>query len=415
MKLSRLSTVAISTAMMALSGVLVVGAAQLLPTDNVNEKAEKNVVVSTEVLEKEVADIKAVEKDFVWAAEPEIIDESTENDLSDEAAIESEENIQEEAYEYSDKFMVNVSEFLNVRAAADENSEVIGKLYEGSGGTVIEKGEEWTKISSGNVEGYAATEYLLFGQEAEAKANEVGTLKVTVNEDSIRIRKGAGTDFGVWGLAAKDDIYTATKVEDGWAEINFEGEIGYISQDFISVEFVIGKAISIEEEQEQIRLEEERKKQAEEEQLKAEQEAEAEAKKVAAQSQFVETVQTSPYNISEEDVYMLACLVHAEAGYEPYEGKLAVANVVLNRLNGGYYGNTIKDVIYAKSQFSVVASGRFAQVMSQGPNEESIRAAKDAVSGINNVPDYASFRSCRVANYSNYNNYTIIGSQVFFN
>lgn len=411
MKLSRLSTAVTSAAVMTLSGALVVGAAQLLPTDKVNEKAEKKVIASTDIVIEDTADIQAVEKDFVQAVEPETVEEP-----ETEAVTEPETMAQpEEVSEYADKFMVNVNEFLNVRAAADENSEVIGKLYEGSGGTVIEKGEQWTKISSGNVEGYAATEYLLFDKDAESKANEVGTLKVTVTGDSIRVRKGAGTDFGVWGLVSKDEIYTASKVENGWIEISFEGETGYISQDYATVELVTGKAISIAEEQEQIRLEEERKKQEEEERQRQQQEAEAEAKRVAAASQFVETVQTSPYNISEDDVYLLACLVHAEAGYEPYEGKLAVANVVLNRLNGGYYGNTITDVIYAKNQFSVVASGRLSQVMSQGPNAESIKAAKDAVSGINNVPNYASFRSCRVANYSSYNNYTIIGSQVFFN
>lgn len=403
----RLSTVITSAAVMTLSGALVVGAAQLLPTDN--EKAEKKVTVSTEVLLEteneieETADIQAVEKDIVQAAEPEAVTEP-------ETTVEV-----EEVSEYADKFMVNVSEYLNVRAAADENSEVIGKLYAGSGGTVVEKGDKWTKISSGSVEGYASTEYLLFDKDAEAKANEVGVLKTTITGESIRVRKGAGTDFGVWGLVSKDEVYTASKVENGWIAISFEGETGYISQDYANVELVIGKAISIAEEQEQIRLAEERKRQEEAERQRKIEAAEAEAKRVAAASQFVETVKTSPYNISEEDVYLLASLVHAEAGHEPYEGKLAVANVVLNRLNGGYYGNTVKDVIYARGQFSVVPSGRLSQVMSQGPNADSIRAAKDAVSGVNNVPDYASFRSCRVANYSGYNNYTIIGSQVFFN
>lgn len=95
--------------------------------------------------------------------------------------------------------------------------------------------------------------------------------------------------------------------------------------------------------------------------------------------------------------------------------KLAVANVVLNRLNGGAYGSTMSAVIYAPGQFSVAASGRLASVMAAGPNSESITAAKDALSGTNNVPNYSSFRSCGGANYSNYNNYSIIGNQVFYN
>ena len=418
MKLSRLSTVAISTAIMTMSGLMVVGTAQLLPTDKVNEKADKEICVEadTDIVLKDTAQIEAVAKDIVQAIQPqELLDTLEQNVTKDEEVIEEIEAVKEEVSEYADKFMVNVSEYLNVRASADENSEVIGKLYAGTGGTVIEKGAEWTKISSGNVEGYASTQYLVFDKDVEAMAKASGAIKATITGESIRVRKGAGTDFGVWGLVFTDEVYTVISSEGEWIAINFEGETGYISADYATVKLSIKAGITIEEELEQIRIEEERKRQEELERQRKIEEAKAEAKRVAAASQFVETVQTSPYNLTEDDVYLLACLVHSEAGSEPYEGKLAVANVVLNRLNGGYYGNTISDVIYAKGQFSVVPMGRLAQVLAQGPNSESIKAAKEAVSGVNNVPNYASFRSCRVANYSNYNNYTIIGSQVFFN
>lgn len=404
---SRLTTVAASVAAMVLSGVIIVSAAQLVSTDKdiENETSGKK----EEVVIEETADIVAVEKDVVKAEEPETMEPVTEQ-VTVEQITEA-----ETVSAYADKFMVNIDEYLNVRASADGNSEVIGKLYAGAGGTVLERGAEWTKISSGSVEGYAATEYLLFDSDAETKANEVGQQKVTILEDSLRVRKLPSTDAGVWGLTDKGSTYTASKVENGWAEINYDGETGYVSLEYASVELVVGKAISVAEEQEQIRLEEEKKKQAELEKQRKIEEAAAEEKRVAASSQFVETVKTSAYNVSEEDVYLLACLVHAEAGWEPYEGKLAVANVVLNRLNGGKYGNSISAVIYAKGQFSVAASGRLATVMAEGPNSESIRAAKEALSGVNNVPNYTNFRSCGIANYSSYNNYSIIGSQVFFN
>ncbi|MDE7431147.1 MAG: cell wall hydrolase [Lachnospiraceae bacterium] len=400
----RLTTVAMSAAAMVASGILILSAAQLVST-------EKDVENATDSIKEEVkevtADIAAVEKDIVMAEGPELIETQQET--------EAETSEPETVSAYADKFMVNIEDYLNIRAAADENSEVIGKLYKGSGGTVLERGTEWTKISSGSVEGYAATGYLLFDAEAEAKANEVGRQKVTILEDALRVRKLPSTDAGVWGLTDKGSTYTASKVENGWAEINYDGETGYVSLEYASVELVIGKAVSIEEEMEQIRLEEEKKKQAELEKKRKQEEAAAEEKRVAASSQFVETVKTSAYNVSEEDVYLLSCLVHAEAGWEPYEGKLAVANVVLNRLNSGKYGNSISAVIYAKGQFSVAASGRLATVMAQGPNSESIKAAKEALAGVNNVPSYPNFRSCGVADYSKYNNYTIIGSQVFFN
>lgn len=54
---------------------------------------------------------------------------------------------------------------------------------------------------------------------------------------------------------------------------------------------------------------------------------------------------------------MLERLVEAEAGGEPYEGKLAVATVVINRLNSKEFPNTIHGAIYQKNQFSPVANG----------------------------------------------------------
>lgn len=408
---SRMTTVATSAAVMAMSGMLVIGAAEVTTRkDSENKAAIEKEVESTDMLMDEVANVMPAETEIVKATE------ETEVPTEVQTEAETEPETQEQPTSaFTGKFMVNVDEYLNIRAAADENSDVVGKLYAGAGGTVLERGEEWTKISSGSVEGYVATAYILFDADAEYKANEVGTWKVTVLEDSIRIRKLPSTEAGVWGLAEQNDVYRCTKITDGWLEINYDGEIGYVSTDYAKVELVIGQAVSREEELEQIRREEEEKAAKEAEAKRKEEEAKAEEKKIASASKFVETVQTSAYNVSENDVYLLACLVCAEAGYEPYEGKLAVANVVLNRLNGGAYGSTMSAVIYAPGQFSVAASGRLASVMAAGPNSESIAAAKDALSGTNNVPNYSSFRSCGGANYKNYNNYSIIGSQVFYN
>lgn len=400
-----------SVSVMALSGVLIVGVAKIGGTaekDNSKKTIETHAVVEIiDTEENQEEDIQAViapvDQEMVMQAEEKVTEETT------EAAPE------EVKSEFADKFMVNIDEYLNVRASADQNADVVGKLFSGAGGTVLERGEEWTKIQSGNVEGYAATAYLLFDADAEYRAKESGALRAIVIEDNIRVRKEPGTEAGVWGLAEKGDSYKTGGSINGWAEIAFEGKIGYITEEFVSIEYVIPTGITIEEEQEQIRIEEERKAAEEAERQRKKQEAEAEAKRIAAASQFVETVQTSAYDISEEDVYLLACLVCAEAESEPYEGKLAVANVVLNRLSSGKYGNSISSVIYARGQFSVVTNGRLNRFMTKGPNSGSIQAAKEAVSGVNNVPDYHSFRTASSGNYGRYNNYSIIGNQVFYN
>lgn len=86
----------------------------------------------------------------------------------------------------------------------------------------------------------------------------------------------------------------------------------------------------------------------------------------------------------ENDVYWLARIIEAEAGGESGEGKLAVANVVLNRVASGSYPDTIYDVIFDTkygTQFEPTSNGAIYNT----PSEESVEAAKRALSGENNI------------------------------
>ncbi|MFC7678300.1 cell wall hydrolase [Paenibacillus sp. GCM10028914] len=93
---------------------------------------------------------------------------------------------------------------------------------------------------------------------------------------------------------------------------------------------------------------------------------------------------TWEYTLSAEELLLLHKIVMAEAEGEPYEGKVAVANVVLNRLRSANFPNTIRDVIYQKYQFSPVGNGRIDRVK---PNEETIKAVTAALNGHKAVSD----------------------------
>lgn len=315
-----------------------------------------------------------------------------------------------------DIFIVNdkVKEYINVRKGPGTDTDIIGKLYVSAGGIVVEEGDQWTKIESGNVTGYVYNKYIFIGEEAEEYAWLVCdiTAKSTVN--SLRIRGGDSTDDKIISVINKGTKVEVKEKGDEWSEVIYGKYRGYCSNKYLEFKYTMNKAMTLEEEAKWKAEEEAKRKAAEEEARRKAAEEKAALEAAIKKSSFSETIKTSPYNLSEEDAYMLACLVCAEAGYETHEGKLAVANVVLNRLNGGYYGDSIRDVIYAKNQFSVVASGRFSKVIKSGPNAESIKAAKEAISGVNNVSRYASFCALYVANFKKYAEYTIIGNQVFY-
>lgn len=92
--------------------------------------------------------------------------------------------------------------------------------------------------------------------------------------------------------------------------------------------------------------------------------------------------------IDPAELTLLAKLVEAEAGSEPYAGKLAVASVVMNRLHNDRYPDTLRGVIYAPGQFSPAGNGSLER---ETPSKDSLKAAKAALSGENNVPGALSF------------------------
>ncbi|MFB3167897.1 cell wall hydrolase [Neobacillus sp. 179-C4.2 HS] len=81
-------------------------------------------------------------------------------------------------------------------------------------------------------------------------------------------------------------------------------------------------------------------------------------------------------SLSNQEIDLLARLVRAEAQTEPLEGKIAVACVVLNRVESSQFPDTIKEVIYAPGQFQPVQNGQ----INKPADEESIQAVKAALS-----------------------------------
>lgn len=102
----------------------------------------------------------------------------------------------------------------------------------------------------------------------------------------------------------------------------------------------------------------------------------------------------SDVTFDEGDRYLLANLIYCEAGGEPYEGQVAVGAVVINRVLSPVFPATVTGVIYQKSQFSPVGSGRLAYALSVNKATDSCyRAADAAMSGITNVGNCVYFRT----------------------
>ena len=102
-----------------------------------------------------------------------------------------------------------------------------------------------------------------------------------------------------------------------------------------------------------------------------------ETKASSIQSKTTKQQNKEVINITNEELLLLSKLVTGEARGESYEGQVAVAAVVINRVKDPRFPNTIRDVIYQKNAFSVVKDGS----INMQPTESAYTAAQEALYG----------------------------------
>ncbi len=339
------------------------------------------------------------------------------NLTSTEVVDEFESNI--DKGDFYNKILSYTVSRLCVYEQPDLTSNVVGVMYSGSEAEIIERGDEWTKITSGDVTGYIRNVAVLFDEEALEVARIIGTEKTYVSADSLAVyADAASTSTQLMTLNKGDEVITMDSC-DGYVMIDTDEGYGYVLKSGLDVSYGLANAITIEEEA---------KRKAEEEAAaakKAADEAAAAAKKAAAEKYAnVATTTRAAYNATPEEIHLLAAIVYYEAGWEPAEGQLAVANVVLNRvLSSRFRQNTIAGVVYAQGQFSgVVVNGevseKFQKILDMSNEQLNARGAYDAaltaLSGVNNIGDLCFFISVRRANYTKYISYTIINNHCFY-
>ena len=283
--------------------------------------------------------------------------------------------VNEEEKLWSNRLVANVSSVLKVRKNPSTDAAVVGKMEGGAYGIVVEKGEEWTKIISGTVEGYVATKYCLFGEEARNKVAELSETVAIVNGKNLRLRDAASTKGRVMTKLSKGEeliVNTSAKTAEGWVAVYYGEGTYYISADYAILKTKEKTALTTAEMKAQDKAEAKLKDKQEETMLKAKQQIAMD---------------------EATDLEFLATIIWCESGAEPYEAQLAVGAVVMNRVESKRYPNTIKKVIVQKSQFSPVGSGWFIKALMRGDASESCyRAAKAAMAGEDNTNGCIGFR-----------------------
>lgn len=171
---------------------------------------------------------------------------------------------EDETEDFSNLVVANVSDFVYVRTEPSEEAGVAGKLYKDSVGEALEESDNgWIKIKSGNTEGYVSLEFVFTGEEAVAKAKEVGQRSARVTTTTLYVRKDPNTDAEVVGLVPMDDVLTVEEeTNDEWVKVSIEEGDGYVSTDYVKLYTEFVHAESKAEEEARLKREEEERRAA---------------------------------------------------------------------------------------------------------------------------------------------------------
>ena len=334
--------------------------------------------------------------------------------------------------------VIDAKDMLDIHAEANTASAVIGQVMEDGHVAILAKYNDWVQIQAGEIAGWVPAENLV---ETEISNEEA----VAANEQVIAERTGA--------TASEDEFFAEEEVQqDETAAL--QAEASEAAQNEIEEVQAAEEAARIEAEaqakaaaeeaaqlaaqaqakaaEEAARIEAEAQAKAAEEaaQLAAEAQAKAaaeeaariaaeaqakaaaeEAARIAAESQqaalAAQAAQTAA--ISSEELKLLANIIYCEAGSESYVGKVAVGNVIMNRVKSASQPNTITEVVYAKGQFSPVRNGSLQRALSSDKADAACyQAAIEALAGAQPVGGKLFFRR------NNGRSGQVIGHHVFY-
>ena len=307
---------------------------------------------------------------------------SAEEDITADKSIVNEEIVKSP---FSEIAIANVEEYLNVRAEASADSEIVGKMEKGSAATILGVEGDWLKITSGNVNGYIKAEYCKVAEDAEVFAKELNLYCAKSLTQGLRIRQTPGGEvLNNMDLNAVLPIDLDAEEIPGWVAVLYKEKTAYVSADYVEVDFNYVPALTIEEYNKKLE---------------------------AAKKETATRKNRGAIAASVDEVTLLAAIIYCEAGDQSYEGLLAVGAVVCNRIRSERFPNTLIEVIYQRGQFGPAMTGKLDRVLERGNvvPQRCYDAAREALSGVDNVDGRLFFWDVRSGHDG-----LVIGDHVFF-
>ena len=218
-------------------GILVIGAAVLAVIalavlfGGKAVTAVRSKMAAAQAASKSAAESESAEESSLAAEEESRAEIESESEARDA-------KIQEVIDSYSNLGIAKVTGYLNIRKDPDGAANVVGTLSDGSACEILETLDGWVKISSGEVEGYASSEYILTGDEAKEAAKDLVKERAYITADNLNIRETPSTDGQIVGKCLQGELHEIVGEENGWYKISG----GYISADYAEKRFCMNEA-----------------------------------------------------------------------------------------------------------------------------------------------------------------------------
>ena len=303
--------------------------------------------------------------------------------------------------------VANVAEAANIRAAASEDSTIVGYLTTAASADVVEKGETWSLVISGGVEGYVKNEYLAFGEEAKNLASVYGSQGVKTYWDGVSLFAAPDGSSEVLATAAAGKEYEVISNDGSWVAVQMDDvTVAYVPAEDVMETTILDRAVSTGDAYGDVSsysdstgyddgssytdssydtsyddgssYTDSSYDTSYDDGSSYTDSSSDDNTSYEDNSGSSSTTDASASTASSSDRELLAGLIYCEAGNQSREGKVAVGAVVMNRVASSSFAGTIKGVIYESGQFSPAGSGWLDSVIANGAIPSSCYEAADA-------------------------------------
>ncbi len=141
--------------------------------------------------------------------------------------------------------VANVVEAVNIRAAASEDSTIVGYLTTAASADVIERGETWSLVISGGVEGYVRNDCLAFGEDAKNLAGVYGSEGVKTYWDGVSLFAAPDGSSEVLSTVSAGKEYEVLSNDGSWVEVQMDdATVAYVPAEDVMETTILDKAVS---------------------------------------------------------------------------------------------------------------------------------------------------------------------------